>query len=95
MLTEMRRGLLGGGRQRSPEPRDRGRSRGGRQHGLADCVLDVPPTETPGRVRQTFALMHMLDLPGRRAEDVQLLVAPGRRCMCAGLVFLPLSHARL
>ena len=32
---------------------------------------------------------------GRRAEDVQLLVVSGHRGMCPGLVFLPISHARL
>jgi hypothetical protein len=47
------------------------------------------------RGRQTFAPLHMLDLPGRRAEDVQLLEVPGYGGMCARLVFLPVSHARL
>jgi hypothetical protein len=62
---------------------------------LAGRVLDVPPTETLGRVRQVFALQHMLDLPGRRAEDVQLLEVPRYGGMRARLVFRPVSHARL
>jgi hypothetical protein len=37
---------------------------------LADLVLNVPPAKTPGRMRQTFAFLHILDLPCRRAENV-------------------------
>jgi hypothetical protein len=81
MLTEMRRELLGSGRRQQPR--------------LASCVLDdVPPTESQGRVRQTFARLHMHDLSGRRAEDVQLLEVPRYGGMRARLVFVP-GHARL
>jgi hypothetical protein len=46
-----------------------------------------------GGSRSAFA--HMLHRPGWRAKDVQLLVASGSRGMCAGLVFLLLSHGPL
>jgi hypothetical protein len=63
--------------------------------GLAGCFLDVAPTETPWRERQTLAFLHVLDPSGPRTEDVQFFVVPCPGRMRAGLVFLPLSHARL
>jgi hypothetical protein len=45
-------------------------------------------------VRQSLAFTHMLHLPRRGAEHVQLLVVAGHWGMCPRLVFLPLSHGR-
>jgi hypothetical protein len=50
--------------------------------GLSGLVLDVPPTKNQRRVRQTLALLQMLDLTGRRAEDVQLLKVPRMGHVC-------------
>ena len=61
---------------------------------LTAILLDLPPRKAARSVRQALAFLDMLDAPGPRAEDVQLLVAPGHRSMRPGLVFLSLSHAR-
>ena len=63
--------------------------------GLATLFHNLAPREAARSVRQVLAFAHVLNLAGRRAEDVQLLVVPGHRGMCPGLVFLPISHARL
>ena len=56
---------------------------------------NLPPGKAKWCARQLFAFVHMFHLPGPRAKDVQLLVVSGRRRVRAGLVFLPLCHARL
>ena len=61
---------------------------------LAGVLLHLSPTEAPWRVRQSLPFTHMLDLPGRGAKDVQLLVVTAHRGMCVGLVLLPIDHGR-
>jgi hypothetical protein len=61
---------------------------------LAGVLLHLSPTVAPWRVRQSLPFTHMLDLPGRGAKDIQLLVVTAHRGMCAGLVLLPLDHGR-